>query len=469
VPVTRVRPCDVLVLGGGPAGCVVAGKLGERGHRVVLVQRRAFHATGPYESLLAAGRTLLHKAGLADWFEAAAEIDTLRHGALWEQPAMVWRDDPEPGLLLRRGPFDQDLREGLRARGVQVVAPAVATPRGDGTWAWQPDGGENEGPLRLFAPQLVVDARGRSALRADAVGLAGARTFAFGCVGEPAAADRGTAVVEALADGWIWMHAPHDGPACATAMVDADAAAREARANVLARLLASARGPASRLRGWRVQHATEATPRRQRDHGDQLVVGDAAATIDPLASQGVEKAIAAGDHAAAVADAVLRQPEQRARLLAMHARWEQGVQAAHQRTAAEWYRRAARFAGEPFWQMRATPLAAASAALPAHDALLQPAPWLVRGDVLVREGPTFVARAGATDTRTGDEASHVGYVPIPALLDRFVVPSTLAAATAAGATDPRLFVLPPRAVHAALLELLRRGWLTPAPNAAGSR
>jgi 2-polyprenyl-6-methoxyphenol hydroxylase-like FAD-dependent oxidoreductase len=469
VPVTRVRPCDVLVLGGGPAGCVVAGKLGERGHRVVLVQRRAFHATGPYESLLAAGRTLLHKAGLADWFEAAAEIDTLRHGALWEQPAMVWRDDPEPGLLLRRGPFDQDLREGLRARGVQVVAPAVATPRGDGTWAWQPDGGENEGPLRLFAPQLVVDARGRSALRADAVGLAGARTFAFGCVGEPAAADRGTAVVEALADGWIWMHAPHDGPACATAMVDADAAAREARANVLARLLASARGPASRLRGWRVQHATEATPRRQRDHGDLLAVGDAAATIDPLASQGVEKAIAAGDHAAAVADAVLRQPEQRARLLAMHARWEQGVQAAHQRTAAEWYRRAARFAGEPFWQMRATPLAAASAALPAHDALLQPAPWLVRGDVLVREGPTFVARAGATDTRTGDEASHVGYVPIPALLDRFVVPSTLAAATAAGATDPRLFVLPPRAVHAALLELLRRGWLTPAPNAAGSR
>ncbi len=466
---TRVRPCDVLVLGGGPAGCVVAGKLGERGHRVVLVQRRAFHATGPYESLLAAGRTLLHKAGLADWFEAAAEIDTLRHGALWEQPAMVWRDDPEPGLLLRRGPFDQDLREGLRARGVQVVAPAVATPRGDGTWAWQPDGGENEGPLRLFAPQLVVDARGRSALRADAVGLAGARTFAFGCVGEPAAADRGTAVVEALADGWIWMHAPHDGPACATAMVDADAAAREARANVLARLLASARGPASRLRGWRVQHATEATPRRQRDHGDLLAVGDAAATIDPLASQGVEKAIAAGDHAAAVADAVLRQPEQRARLLAMHARWEQGVQAAHQRTAAEWYRRAARFAGEPFWQMRATPLAAASAALPAHDALLQPAPWLVRGDVLVREGPTFVARAGATDTRTGDEASHVGYVPIPALLDRFVVPSTLAAATAAGAGDPRLFVLPPRAVHAALLELLRRGWLTPAPNAAGSR
>ncbi|MFN7590212.1 MAG: NAD(P)/FAD-dependent oxidoreductase [Planctomycetota bacterium] len=465
---TRVRPCDVLVLGGGPAGCVVAGKLGERGHRVVLVQRRAFHATGPYESLLAAGRTLLHKAGLADWFEAAAEIDTLRHGALWEQPAMVWRDDPEPGLLLRRGPFDQDLREGLRARGVQVVAPAVATPRGDGTWAWQPDGGENEGPLRLFAPQLVVDARGRSALRADAVGLAGARTFAFGCVGEPTAADRGTAVVEALADGWIWMHAPHDGPACATAMVDADAAAREARANVLARLLASARGPASRLRGWRVQHATEATPRRQRDHGDLLAVGDAAATIDPLASQGVEKASAAGDHAAAVADAVLRQPAQRARLLAMHARWERGVQEAHQRTAAMWYQRAERFAGAPFWRARAVAPSTPAPAVPA-DALLLPAPWLARGEVLVREGPTFVARQGAIDTRTGDEASHIGYVPIPPLLDRFAGPSTLAAATAAGATDPRLFVLPPRAVHAALLELLRRGWLTPAPNAAGSR
>ncbi len=461
--------CDVLVLGGGPAGCVVAGKLGERGHRVVLVQRGAFHATGPYESLLAAGRTLLHKAGLTEWFEGAAEVDTLRHGAAWEQPAMVWRQDPEPGLLLHRGPFDRRLREGLRARGVQVVEPAVATPRGDGVWQCRHDSGENAGQVSLFAPQLVVDARGRGALRAGHVEAIGARTFAFGCVGEPAPADRGTAVVEALADGWIWMHAPQAGPACATAMVDADVATREFRTDLLARLMASASGPASRLRGWRVLHATEATPRRLRSHGDQLVVGDAAATIDPLASQGVEKATAAGDHAAAVADAVLRQPEQRARLLAMHARWEQGVQAAHQRTAAEWYRRAARFAGEPFWQMRATPLAAGSTALPAHDALLQPAPWLVCGDVLVREGPTFVARAGATDTRTGDEASHVGYVPIPALLDRFALPSTLAAATAAGAGDPRLFVLPPRAVHAALLELMRRGWLTPAPNAAGSR
>lgn len=466
---THVLACDVLVLGGGPAGCVVAGKLGERGHRVVLVQRRGFHATGPYESLLAAGRTLLHKAGLADWFEGAAEVDTLRHGALWDQPTIAWRDDPEPGLLLRRGPFDQRLRDGLRARGVLMVEPAVAEARGDGVWECRRDGDGCAGPEHLVAPQLVVDARGRSALRAGQVELAGARTFAFGCVGEPADQDRGTAVVEALADGWIWMHAPRTGPACATAMVDADGVATGVRTEALARLLADARGPASRLRGWRVVHATDATPRRLRHAGALLVVGDAAATIDPLASQGVEKAIAAGDHAAAVADAALRMPEQRARLLAMHARWEMGVQAAHQRTAADWYRRAERFAGEPFWHVRATPLAAASTALPANDALLQPAPWLGRGDVLVREGPTFVARQGAIDTRTGDEASHIGYVPIPALLDRFAAPCTLAAATAAGAGDPRLFVLPPRAVHAAMLELVRRGWLTPAPNAASSR
>lgn len=465
---TRVLACDVLVLGGGPAGCVVAGKLGERGHRVVLVQRRAFHASGPYESLLAAGRTLLHKAGLADWFDGAAEVDTLRHGALWEQPAIVWRDDPEPGLLLRRGAFDQRLRDGLRARGVLVVEPAVAMSRGDGVWECRHDGDEVEGRVSLVAPQLVVDARGRAALRTGLVDLAGARTFAFGCVGEPDAADRGTAVVEALTDGWIWMHAPQNGLACATAMVDADAAASCARTELLARLLSNSRGPASRLRSWRILHATDATPRRQHHAGDMLAVGDAAATIDPLASQGVEKAIAAGDHAAAVADAVLRMPTQRARLLTMHVRWEHGVQAAHQRTAAEWYRRAERFAAQPFWRARATPVVVPTGASLPNDRL-QVAPWLVRGEVLVREGPTFVERQGAIDTRTGDEASHIGYVPIQALLDRFDAPCTLAAATAAGASDPRLFVLPPRAVHAALLELLRRGWLTPVPNAAGSR
>ncbi|MFN9276990.1 MAG: hypothetical protein ACK6D2_14825, partial [Planctomycetota bacterium] len=73
------------------------------------------------------------------------------------------------------------------------------------------------------------------------------------------------------------------------------------------------------------------------------------------------------------------------------------------------------------------------------------------------------------DTRTGDEASHVGYVPIAALFDRFAAPATLPAAVAAAGGDARLFVLPPRAVEAALRDLRRRGWLIPAPPAATSR
>jgi hypothetical protein len=58
---------------------------------------------------------------------------------------------------------------------------------------------------------------------------------------------------------------------------------------------------------------------------------------------------------------------------------------------------------------------------------------------------------------------------VSALLARFRSPTTLHAAVADGANDPRLFVLPPRAVHAALQELLRRGWLTPADAAPDTR
>ncbi|MEO6595127.1 MAG: hypothetical protein ABIP94_10285, partial [Planctomycetota bacterium] len=70
---------------------------------------------------------------------------------------------------------------------------------------------------------------------------------------------------------------------------------------------------------------------------------------------------------------------------------------------------------------------------------------------------------------TGDSLSHIGYVPVLPLLATFAVPRRLAEAVAAAGQNPRLFVLPPRAVQGAMLELHRRGWLIPATGATGSR
>jgi hypothetical protein len=148
----------------------------------------------------------------------------------------------------------------------------------------------------------------------------------------------------------------------------------------------------------------------------------------------------------------------------VHWRWERGLLLAHREVARAWYAREQRFAAQPFWKKRHTPAAAEpDAAAPfAVSTALREAP------VLVREGASFVERPGFVDARTHDEATHVGYVPIAPLLRALGRPRTLAEAVSLAGTDARLFVLPPRAVHAAFLELARRGWLTAAASATGT-
>lgn len=455
--------CDVLVVGGGVAGAALAFLLHRHGRQVVLVERGNARLSGPYETLLAPSRSLLARTGLAPLVEAGAEPDTLRHGAIWGGDTIEWRAGDEGGLLLRRGAFDRALRARVASDGVTCCEPAEVSAV-DG--AFRITTGATTSAVH--APHCAI-AVGRTA---GAVGASlppgPARMLAFTFVGEALAEDRGTAVVEALPAGWVWTHAPHQGLASAVVFVDAAEVRDVGRDAFLAAVLRPSLGPAGRLRDRRLLHATDATSRWHDGPDDELRLGDAAATIDPLASQGVEKALAAADHAAAVLLAVREQPSWWRRLCAVHRRWERGLWQAHRQVADDWYRRETRFAAEPFWRRR-QPGAAPPTAGIGDEALLRVSPDVQPARILVREGMGFAERDGYRDRRSEDERSHVGYVPIAPLLALFAEPRTIAAAVPLAGRDARLFVLPPRAVHGALADLVRRGWLMAATTAAGSR
>lgn len=438
--------CDVLVRGGGVAGAACALLCARRGLAVTLVEPGRTTYSGPFETMVASAERMLQRIGLADVVLAAARRDPMRHGAAWGASDFVWRDDEAPGLLLARGAFDATLRAAAAAAGVRVLP---------------------QEPADLQPTTLRFDARGRAAHVGASPAEHGPALLAVTVVGAPHAADAGTATVEATADGWIWTHAPDATHAGAAVFVDGAAARRDGLATLVARQLAAATGPARRLRSARIRHATDATARLAAPVAGALRLGDAAGTIDPLASQGVEKALAAADHAAAVAAAAVAQPAWRERLFATHARWEAGLWRAHGATAQAWYEREERFLERPFWLARRR--RDASAAPPNFDGPLAVSPAVRPILALVRVGADFVAQPGFVHDGSGEERSHVGYVPIAALLPLFTPPTPLAAAVARGGADPRLFVLPPRAVHAACLDLLRGGWLIPAASAASSR
>ncbi len=442
---------DCLLVGGGVAGSCLALFLSRRGLRVTLADDGRAHHSGPYETVLSGTRAVWERMGLLDLVDDGIGADPLRHGALWGGAELVWRDEDEPGLLLARGRFDRALRAAAAAAGARVLE-GVSTRRLEaGAWA--------VGDERI-APQVVAFATGR---RATVPGLpsfepAGPRTVAVTFAGTPDRGDRLTAVVEATEHGWSWSHAPADGPASAAVMLDAAPGAFASRA---AALLAGASGPAGRLMEARVVRANDASARLRPAVDGVFVVGDAAGTIDPLASQGAEKAVAAAEHAATAIATAVAVPEWTGRLSRAHACWEHELCDLHVATSADYYAQEQRFGVSSFWQARR-----AQARLPAarDDVLLRWRPGVAQAPALLRHGDRFVELDGLRDPGSGRELARAGRVPTAQLLDLFAAGATASQAMARAAEDPRLLTWSPRDLLDAVTVLCRTGWLLSDPQ-----
>lgn len=448
---------DCLVVGGGAAGAALAWMLARHRVAVTLVDDGRAHYSGPYETVLAGTGEVWRRMGLLDAVHDGVRVDPLRHGAIWGGDDLTWRDDPTPGLLLQRGTFDRALRRAAATAGAHVYERTRAERVRDG-WLCGDD---------LIAPRLTAVATGRRQ------GLAGLppyrrgdrRTLAVTLRGQPDQQDRGTAVVEAVADGWLWSHCPQEGPASVAALLDARSGDGQSRAGQsrdgglrerVDAMLAHAHGPAARLGAVEVVRANDASPRVRADGGDDLVLGDAAGTIDPLASQGVEKAVAAADHATAAILAALRRPDWWPRLRRLHALWERQLCALHDRTSAGFYERELRFSTQPFWRARRQQQ---DPPLLQHT---QPVQWhadVEARHVLMRHGDGFAEVDGVTDVRRGSEVARIGRVPTAALWPLLRTHASIDDVTEQARMDPRLFVLSPRDVHDAVQWLYQQGWL----------
>jgi flavin-dependent dehydrogenase len=306
---------DVAVIGGGPAGSVLAARLAQLGLRVCLIERVRFPRRHVGESLTPGVLPMLASVGAATAVAAAGFSRVHKVSTNWDGTETVRHDPRGQGLLVDRGAFDAALLAHAVAAGVRVLQPAqlrerVRTPGGFRLVV------DAAGEQLEIDARFLADAAGRSAAALPARRRpTGPRTIAlFGYWTAPRLPERPR--IEAGERGWFWGVPIPDGTYNTLVFVDAGRFRAEPGVSLEDRLRALLERSALMpyLQGARLvgrARAIDATPYLCADVVSRchIRVGDAALALDPLSSSGVQKAIQTALSGAIVVNTLLRRPE----------------------------------------------------------------------------------------------------------------------------------------------------------------
>ena len=324
--------CDVLIIGGGPAGSTAAALLAERGRDVVLLEKAVHPRFHIGESLLPRNTALLDKLGLR---EKVAALGVHKPGAEFVSDATGQRVHFAFALGLDkqytyswqvcRAEFDELLFRTAADRGARTVEGTCVT-----AMEFAPAGGRAtvtaagpDGATHRYSPRFVLDASGRDTFLAGKLGSkeSNKNNTTAALYGHFRGVERRTGELEGYItvhladDGWFWM-IPLPDDVMSVGFVGDKSAFKGRHGTpheLFMRRIHGSPTVSARMQGADLIGDVTSTGnysyRSSTAWGEgYMMIGDAFGFVDPVFSSGVLLAMTAGDLGADVADTWLTNP-----------------------------------------------------------------------------------------------------------------------------------------------------------------
>ena len=328
------RSCDVLVIGGGPAGTTAATLLAQQGHQVTLLERARHPRFHVGESLLPANLPLFDKLGVRAEVEA---IGMEKWGAEFVSPwhahsqsfefAEAWDKSMPHAYQVRRAEFDEILIRNAERKGAKVVEGCRVRkveflPNAAGAMV-QAD--HDDGRTETWQCRFLIDASGRDTFLGNQLKAkhrnpkhnSSSLYGHFKGAQRHAGQKEGHITIFWFAHGWFWFIPLIDGVTSVGVVTWPYYMKTRTKPvkDFFLDLIQMCPALAQRLEGAQLTTPVEATGNISytcdRTHGaNWLLLGDAYAFIDPVFSSGVMLAMQSAFAGAAAADRCLRHPDQ---------------------------------------------------------------------------------------------------------------------------------------------------------------